>query len=674
MPTSWFANPLYLVGLAGAALPLLIHLLTRDRVQRVVFPSLRFFVRTARASLVRRRFEEMLLIALRCVVCALLAVAFANPLFNREADARAFGPDSRSRLLLIDRSASIRREPVRKAWKREMAALVDSTDDSTRTAVVAFDSAPRVLADFDASPDEAREQLEGIQVGYGASDLVGALRKAADMIGRERTATREIVLLSDLPRRSWTRYKGDWRLPGGVTLTVEYLSDRVNDNVHIAETNVPAARVGTAKACPIAVRVANDSPADLDAVPVSLVMGGETVETREVPLPAGRASNVRFRRLLDDGDNPGAVRIDRPDASPLDNETYFTIVVQPKVRVVILNGHPSSDRRRDAAFFLKTALSVGEANAFDVHVLDATTTDGEEIRKAAAQVRRADVVLLADVSTVADAVGGALGDVVVRGGGLLFLPGGHVDGEAFSRDFRDLAPCGLRQVIEPTGTAAPMRIGEVQTDHPALEAFAAPRHGNFTTARFHRYWDVTRSQTAHVLARFQNGRPALLEKPRGKGLSMLSLTPTDPTWTDFPMRVLFVPYVHELVRYLGARAQDPATLVVGEKLPAGEATGPNGQPLPASDATAEAPGIYTIQTPGGGERKVAVNVDRAEFDVRRVDPKEIVEALRPAPDESREAARARREGERTGLWMWVMLGFALLSVAELAVANRTIRH
>jgi len=85
MPSATFANPLYLVGLAGAALPLLIHLLTRDRVQRVVFPSLRFFVRTARASLVRRRFEEMLLIALRCVVCALLAVAFANPLFARDA-------------------------------------------------------------------------------------------------------------------------------------------------------------------------------------------------------------------------------------------------------------------------------------------------------------------------------------------------------------------------------------------------------------------------------------------------------------------------------------------------------------------------------------------------------------------------------------------------------------
>jgi hypothetical protein len=218
-----------------------------------------------------------------------------------------------------------------------------------------------------------------------------------------------------------------------------------------------------------------------------------------------------------------------------------------------------------------------------------------------------------------------------------------------------------------------MRIGQVQTDHAALEVFGQPRHGNFGTVRFGRYWDVTRSQTAHVLARFQNGRPALLEKPRGKGLAMLSLTPGDLAWTDFPLKALFVPYVHELVRHLGARAQEATTLVVGQELPAGEATGPDGRQS-AAGGMAAAPGIYTMRTPQGRERKVAVNVDPAEFDVRAVQPEEIVEMLRPGQSESRDAARARRDRERAGLWMWVILGFAFLSVAELAMANRTVRH
>jgi hypothetical protein len=662
-----FTSPRYLVGLAGAALPLLIHLLTRDRVQRVIFPSLRFFARTARASLVRRRFEEILLIALRCLLCAVLAVAFANPLLARQEDAAEFGPDSRSRVLLVDRSASIRRQPVLDAWRSELESMAKSVNGQARTAVIAFDSETDVLADFDASPDEVRGCLDRLQPGYGSSDQVGALRKARDLIERERTAIREIILLSDLPRRGWQTYRGDWRLPAGVTLTVRPLPGVSADNLRIVEANVPVSQVGTAKACRLGVRVVNDGAADLKNVEVSLLLGDDTSESHEVSLPAGRASAVRFRQMLQDGDNAGVIRIEREDAIPLDNEVYFNIAVQPKLHVVILNGHPSSVRREDAAFFLETALSVGEPSHFEVQVLDAANADPAEVGKA-------DVVLLADVATISDAVGRALGEVLGRGGGLLLLPGGHVDGEAFSRSFRELAPCGLREVIEPSGTAAPARIGDVRTDHAALRVFDGARNGNFATIRFRRYWEVTRSQTARVLARFQDGRPALLEKQRHQGVSMMSLTPPDLAWTDFPQRALFVPYVHELVRYLGARKEEQTALVVGQPLPEGEATDPDGKKLSTSGAVARAPGIYAIRPPDGPARKVAVNVDRAEFDTRAVEPEEIVEALRPVETESERTDPAQSRHEQAGLWMWVLLLFACLTVAELAMANRTVRH
>ena len=82
---AWFANPLYLIGAVGVLLPVLIHLLTREQVMRVDFPTLRFFVGTARATLARKRWWEMLLIALRMLACLLLVLMFANPLFLRRA-------------------------------------------------------------------------------------------------------------------------------------------------------------------------------------------------------------------------------------------------------------------------------------------------------------------------------------------------------------------------------------------------------------------------------------------------------------------------------------------------------------------------------------------------------------------------------------------------------------
>ena len=62
-----FVNPLFLVGLAGMALPVLIHILTRDRIERVAFSTLRFFAGLIGALLRRRRYQEMLLLAMRMV-------------------------------------------------------------------------------------------------------------------------------------------------------------------------------------------------------------------------------------------------------------------------------------------------------------------------------------------------------------------------------------------------------------------------------------------------------------------------------------------------------------------------------------------------------------------------------------------------------------------------------
>ena len=71
-----FANPYFLAALAGVAVPVLIHLLTRDHVKHVAFSTLRFFARRAKAVVQRKRFQELLLIAMRAAIVALLALSF----------------------------------------------------------------------------------------------------------------------------------------------------------------------------------------------------------------------------------------------------------------------------------------------------------------------------------------------------------------------------------------------------------------------------------------------------------------------------------------------------------------------------------------------------------------------------------------------------------------------
>ena len=74
-----FLNPLFLLGLAAAAIPIIIHVLTRRRPREVMFPSLEFLTEVNQNEIRRLRIKQWLLLALRALAVAAIALAMARP-------------------------------------------------------------------------------------------------------------------------------------------------------------------------------------------------------------------------------------------------------------------------------------------------------------------------------------------------------------------------------------------------------------------------------------------------------------------------------------------------------------------------------------------------------------------------------------------------------------------
>ena len=73
-----FLNPWLLAGLAGVAIPILIHLVRRQAAKPIDWGAMRFLFDTVAVR--RRKMEwEDLLMAARCLLLALLALALARP-------------------------------------------------------------------------------------------------------------------------------------------------------------------------------------------------------------------------------------------------------------------------------------------------------------------------------------------------------------------------------------------------------------------------------------------------------------------------------------------------------------------------------------------------------------------------------------------------------------------
>jgi hypothetical protein len=508
------------------------------------------------------------------------------------------------------------------------------------------------------------------------------VQQADTLLRGVKARAKEVCLISDLQRSGWRDFAGDLKLAPGVRLVVRPIAPPKGlADLAIVEADAPQSVAMSRSPRTLAVRVANFSTAERRDVEVALSMGGKEVAAQKISLRPGAAAPVRFRHAFESaGDSPGVIRVKADDGVPANNEFWFNVRVIPRISVPILSGRVTSSPATDAAHFLKIALAPGDDTPFLAKTLDAAKALPEELAEAR-------VVILANAGEVALPVRAALAALLKRGGGLLFLPGDRVDAGTFNRTLGDLAPCKLRRIVAPAARAdekAEAGIASVDYEHPIFEVFHRPHHGDLSRVRFTQFWEVTDSQLSRVLARLDDGRPAFLERQIGAGTSMMLVNPADLQWSNLPLRAIFLPFLHQTVRYLAVRTEGRTAFHVGERLPVPEGhrlRGPDGKLVESSDAVAAQPGLYALLDKGGKEAfQFAVNRDPAEADPAAVEPREIVAALERVQGEVVAGEQSAQEGKRpsrddaAGLWWYVLLAVAMLSVGELALGNRTTRH
>lgn len=673
-----FGNPGFAVGLLAVVLPLLLHWLLRDRIRRVAFSSLRFLRQAPKHVLRQKVVSEVLLVLLRVAACALAALVFCRPVIGPRGDPGALRA-ARAVVVAVDVSASVSRaaDPVR--LQEEVTAVLDGLQRGDAVALLAFDRRPQLLAPMATDQTALRAAVRNLAPGHGGTDLATALQRADALLRDVDAPRREIILVSDLQRSGWSDFRGGWRLSPGVELTVRPLVAAAGAaELAIVRAEVPRSVVRDATAHPLAVRVANRGSADAAAVPIVLTVNEHEVARQSVNIPAGGAVSVRFRVPFEQaGDNLGVLSIERADLCPDDDRFYFNTRVIPRLPVLVVGG-AAGGAARPLEALLGMALAPAPESPFEVRSVsvDAVTSP---------DVAAARVVILAAVPGLPPAVVAALGSLLrERGGGVLVLPGAQAAPESFAvPGAEDLSPCRLRRLVVNAGRDGDAReVGLAQVDftHPVFAVFQRPRHGDVSTIRIRRYWEVSGSQLSRVLARFEDGRPAILERDVGAGVAMAWLTLPDPEWGNLPGRALFLPLLHQTVRYLSLRTEQPADFSIGDLLPVGvgeTVTLPDGTSAAGGELTALQPGFHHLAKPGGPARILTVNSPLAEADAATVAPDELRAALLTPLDAGGSSVRAGLAAGPVadrGLWQALLGVLLLVLVSELLVANRVLRN
>ena len=679
-----FLTPFFLVGLAAIAIPVLVHLVQREKKRVIEFPSLMFVRRIPYQSVRRRRIRHWFLLLMRAAAIALIVAAFARPFFRQGAVAAAVGGGAREVVILLDRSASM---GYGDHWSRAQEAARTAVrglgpDDRATLVLFARNAEENMRATSDRTRLEAA--IGAAKVGSGATRYGPALKLADSILSRSPIKRREAILISDFQRSGWSGSE-EVRFPD--TTTVSTVSVASPDVANLAVPSVTFARASFSGQERITVTAGLSNKGDAPAanVPVTLTIDGHEIQTERTTVAPHASGSVSFTQFTLTGSNVrGSIKAGS-DAMPADNAFHFVLTPSDPVSLVVVD----SGDRDAGSLFLAKALGIGTTPSFQVDVTTAS-------RMTPASFDKRAVVILNNTSFPPAGGGNALKRYLEGGGGLLVVTG---DRTTWPQGEAQLLPGRLGATVDRMSGRSGS-LGYLDYSHPVLEVFKAPRCGDFSAAHVFRDRTLQTEPSDRVLARFDDGAIAAAERKVGAGRAIVWTSTLDDSWTDIGVKPVFLPLVHQLVRYLAHYEPTTSWFTVGQVLdltarakgradrsdkivvtPSGErmthaGSGEGNEGLIELDEQ----GVYEVRPTGAPQARaeaVAVNLDPAESDLNPIDPRELVAAVtgHATPVEVQQQAppqeMTREEAERRqALWWYLLLAGLLLLAAETVISNR----
>jgi hypothetical protein len=207
-----FLQPLLLLGLPLAALPVIIHLIHLYRRRRVKWAAMIFLQAAQRMNKGFSRLRQILILALRVLALATIVLMVARPLAGGWLGLTGGAPDTV--IILLDRSASMSQmntatgvSKLTGGLRNVAKAISDAV--GTRSRLVLIDSATGKPLALDR-PDSLLTvpQTEPTDT---AADIPGLLQDALDYITANKTGRTDVWMLSDLQQTDWDSSSGRWQ-------------------------------------------------------------------------------------------------------------------------------------------------------------------------------------------------------------------------------------------------------------------------------------------------------------------------------------------------------------------------------------------------------------------------------------------------------------------------------
>ena len=542
-----FFAPLMLFGLVAALAPIIIHLFRRRTARRIPWGAWQFLAESMRRKRRRILLEELVLMAVRILLLALAALAFARPYLPETG---FFGGGEKDVVIVLDRSGSMNlmRRDGTTAFEAAVAEARELVRQAPRGVSFGLVLGGRDAEILTATPFSSRREmlklLDDVKPGDETMDVPRVLEAAGGVLSGGSRPNKEIVLFSDGQGYGWrTDDANAWRRVGAVLDSftprppvVLRVLDRPESvrNAAIASI-VPSREIfGTDRPLTFAVTVVNSGSVAFSPGELSLSVDGRRIASQPVGqvLPGLSRTIPLSCSFKATGPHAVVAALGAGDDIAADNAVTNEVRVIDELKVLLVNGHPDADGFDRPTAYLEAALRPETKDAGIPFLVRPKSVRPAELESTNVFADVA-VTILCDVPFLSEKAADNLARWTAEGGGLVAVPGERADlGFYTNWQWRAKAvmPACWTQFSRTPGGERP----------PTFEG--APVAGRML-------FDESKLVTndLEVVSRMDDGRAAVVTGVFGKGRVGLLAMPLDLDWTGLPARAAFVPFVHGLV-------------------------------------------------------------------------------------------------------------------------------
>src|SRR5678815_2094732 len=262
----------------------------RDR-----FSSLMFLLKIPKRMIRQQMLKNLLLMALRLLLIALLVGVFARPYLVQGVNSNTpLLGQGRGYVMLLDNSYSLRYGQNFEKLKSEAISRINAMGGSDRMAIVGFNDSATVLAPATNDKGKLRAAVDALEPTSLGTRYFDAFSVADRLLSQFGGQQQNLIVISDFQRTGWNRSSRENVI--GKDVKVETVSVGVADSTNFGIDNVSVDSTSFVRtyAGRIVARIHNYRRDKEVSVPVALFINDKEEKRKTVTVPASGTALAEF--------------------------------------------------------------------------------------------------------------------------------------------------------------------------------------------------------------------------------------------------------------------------------------------------------------------------------------------------------------------------------------------